>query len=163
MKPVIAFRKVKDPYGWLSNMSPHPVKGLRLDLEFRTAEALFQALRFTDPTVQDLIRAQKSPMAAKMVAKANADKMVVVPRSDSDLNIMRHVIRAKVLQHPALFSALLKTEGHTIIEDTTARPNESGLYWGAARQPDGTWKGMNMLGELWMILRRTLIQEGHRA
>jgi len=41
---MIAFKKVKDPYGWLGNMSPHPIG------EFRTAEHLFQATRFKDCT-----------------------------------------------------------------------------------------------------------------
>ena len=61
----IAFTKVTLPYGWLGNMAPFPVLyGL---LEWRTTEALFQALRFAaDDPVRELIRAEKSPMAAKM-------------------------------------------------------------------------------------------------
>ena len=42
----IAFRKVKEDFGWLGNMSPHIVK--YNDEWYRTAEALFQcnALRW---------------------------------------------------------------------------------------------------------------------
>jgi ribA/ribD-fused uncharacterized protein len=152
---VIAFRKVREAYGWLSNMSPHPVQG------FRTAEALFQSLRFDDKDVIAAIRAEKSPMAAKMVAKKHADKFVVVPRSEQDLDIMRAVLRAKVLQHPDLLKALLETGDELIVEDCTARQNDSGLFWGAGRQSDGSWLGKNVLGVLWMRLRTALREEGH--
>lgn len=154
---VIAFKKVKDAYGWMSNMSPHPVKGM--GLEFRTAEALFQALRFTDQTVIEAIRAEKSPMGAKMVAKANVAKMVITPRSYEDLHSMRYVLRSKVLQHPQLIKELLDTGDQILIEDVTARQNESGLYWGMAKMDSGEWTGQNQLGKLWMGLRAALREE----
>ena len=46
----IAFTKVKLPYGWLGNMSPYPIKFG--DDTYLTTEALFQALRFSDPEIQ---------------------------------------------------------------------------------------------------------------
>jgi len=52
----IAFKKVREAYGWMSNMSPHPIQ------TWRTAEALFQALRFDDITVKLAIHNEKSPM-----------------------------------------------------------------------------------------------------
>ena len=63
----ILIRKVKDLHGWLGNMSPYPIEfNGKL---YRTTEALFQALRFSDEEVIEAIRAEKSPMAAKFAAK----------------------------------------------------------------------------------------------
>lgn len=56
MEEVIAFTKVNLPYGWLSNMSPHP---LDFGGTWRTSEALFQSLRFSDNDIKELIRAEK--------------------------------------------------------------------------------------------------------
>lgn len=150
---IITFRKVREPYGWMSNMSPHPVQG------FRTAEALFQSLRFDDPLIIEEIQAATSPMGAKMIAKKYADKMTVVPRSDQDLDIMRAVLRAKVIAHPDLRKALLETGDALLIEDVTNRPNESGLYWGMKHVGGNRWEGTNKLGYLWMQLREALRRE----
>lgn len=146
----IAFRKVREQYGWMSNMSPHPIQ------TWRTAEALFQALRFDDIEVKLKIHSERSPMGAKMVAKANADKMVVVPRSEQDLAHMRMVLLMKLHHHPELKQALLATGDEEIVEDVTARPNESGLYWGARYDGEGRWVGTNTLGKMWMDLRDAL-------
>src|SRR5258708_103404 len=84
---VIAFTKVALPYGWMGNMSPHPIT--LVGRTWRSSEALFQAGRFSlgDP-IREEIRAQTSPMAAKMVAKREKDKMVVIPQSQEDLQLM---------------------------------------------------------------------------
>lgn len=148
----IAFRKVREPFGWMSNMSPHPIG------EWRTAEALFQAMRFTDPAIREEIRAERSPMGAKMVAKKHAAKMDVVPRSSTDLTLMKAVLLLKIQAHPELKDQLLATGFEEIVEDVTARPNESGLFWGAAKGPDGQWHGTNTLGKMWMELREALRQ-----
>ncbi len=122
---------------------------------YRTSEALFQALRFEDPALQELIRGEKSPMAAKMVAKKHVHLMTVTPQSPQDLQNMRTVLRLKIAQHPHLGDLLLATGNDTLIEDCTARQRGSGLFWGAALGPDG-WKGENWLGRLWMELRSEL-------
>ena len=152
---VISFTKVSLPYGWLGNMAPYPI--VVKDLSWRTNEALFQAYRFAaeDP-VREEIRSQTSPMAAKMVAKRCKERMVVVPQSEQDLQLMELVLRLKLKAHPGLKTKLLATGDATIIEDCTSRPRGSGLFWGAALQPDETWKGNNQLGKLWMQLRQEL-------
>lgn len=147
--PGILIRKVKDEYGWLGNMSPHPVehKG-----SFRTTEALFQSLRFDDEAVIEAIRAEKSPMGAKFVSKKHKDKMWVAPMSSQDITHMRLCLKLKVAQHPKLLEALLET-AEDIAEDCTKRLNVSGLFWGMALI-DRKWKGQNWLGRLWMEIRR---------
>lgn len=149
---VIAFTKVALPYGWLGNMSPDvlDVGGLW----WLTAEALFQARRFApDDPVREEIRLSRSPMGAKMIAKKNRERMVIKPQSQEDLDLMFEVMTIKLTQHPRLRRWLAATGDATIIEDCTARPRGSGLFWGAARQVDGSWKGENHLGKLWMRFR----------
>lgn len=150
--PEIAFTKVTLPYGWLGNMSPHAI--LYMDKVYKTAEALFQGLRFDDETIRELIRAERSPMRAKLVARGNVDRMVVEPRSPKDLGNMRLVLRMKVIQHPDLQQQLVETGKARIIEDCTARPQ--GVFWGMMRTSDG-WKGENWLGRLWMELREEVV------
>lgn len=150
----IAFTKVSLPYGWLGNMSPHSVQ--YCNLEWRTTEALFQALRLhPDNPVRELIRAEKSPMAAKMVARQHHEQRVIVPMSRADLRNMGTVLQLKLAQHQDLEASLLATGDEEIIEDCTRRANESGLFWGAALQ-DGKWVGQNCLGKLWMAIRTKL-------
>ncbi len=146
----VVFRKVSGEYGWLSNMSPHKVQG------FKTAEALFQSLRFDDLDVIDKIRACNSPMAAKMCAKKYVDKMVVGPRGLKDRINMKFTLMCKVEENPDLKTALLALGPCVIIEDVTARPNESGLFWGM-KKTDAGWEGQNQLGKMWMDLHNSLM------
>ena len=156
----VIIRGVKEDYGWLGNMSPHPVN--HDGIWWLTAEALFQALRFPIDAVNDeganireLIRAQKSPMTAKMMAKGSKDKRNITPMGDEDLDNMRMVLRLKFEQihNTPLERDLLETGDRFIVEDCSNRPNVAGLFWGAKRLADGTWKGTNMLGQLLMELR----------
>ena len=153
---VVAIRRVRDPFGYLGNMSPHPVSYHGAGAEFATAEALFQALRFPrDSQTREEIRMARSPMAAKMHAKQHVTLMCVVPRSVQDLENMRFVLALKVVRHAEVKNGLLSTCNRRIIEDCSARQTESGFYWGAALR-DREWFGQNMLGVLWMELRTRL-------
>ncbi len=151
----IIFTKVALPFGWLGNMAPFKIT--IHDRVWLTSEALFQARRFaeSDP-VREKIRAEKSPMGAKMIAKSNKAAMVIVPQSAEDLALMAEVLRLKVEAHPELRKALLDTGDARIIEDCSRRAHGSGLFWGAALQPDGSWLGENKLGVLWAELRSSL-------
>jgi ribA/ribD-fused uncharacterized protein len=147
----ITFTKVKLQWGFFSNMSPHPVT--YEGQVWRTTEALFQALRFPkNPTIQEAIRREKSPMTAKMVAKRERKERTIEPGSDQDLANMRLVLRLKIDQHPSLRKALLETGEATIIEDCSSR---RASIWGA-RFVAGGWEGDNLLGKLWVELREQL-------
>lgn len=154
----VVFRKVKDEFGWMSNMSAHPV---RWEGEhYRTTEALFQCLRFSPDQVhiRNLIRSQTLPMDAKNVAKSFAGEMRIQERGGADMENMRTCLELKIATYPALRDALLTTGERTIIEDVTRRPEGSGLFWGAALEGD-TWRGSNCLGVLWMDIREALEKE----
>lgn len=151
----IAFTKVKLPFGWLGNMSPFPI--IYEGKEYLTTEALFQALRFTKrPDIQELIRLEKSPMSAKLVAKGKVEFMDDnILYSDKDIDNMRLCLRLKLEQHPELKEALKATGNTPIIEDCSNRPHGSGLFWGSEKTENG-WNGQNILGVLWMEERDKL-------
>jgi ribA/ribD-fused uncharacterized protein len=157
MEPIITFTKVALPYGWLGNMAPYPVP--HAGKTWRTAEALFQALRFEDESIREAIRREKSPMAAKFVAKKHKAAMVVEPMGAADLDNMRLVLRLKLQAHPALRRQLLATEAARIVEDCSRRPRGSGLFWGAALR-EGRWVGANWLGRIWEEWRAALREPG---
>jgi ribA/ribD-fused uncharacterized protein len=149
----IGFTKVALPYGWLGNMSPHPVQFE--GQEWRTAEALFQALRFQDPEIKEEIRSQKSPMAAKFVAKKYRSQMQVEPISDQDLENMMMCVRLKLKSNPQLIGELKSTGDLLIYEDVSSRMRGNNLIWGASFQ-DGKLIGENQLGKIWMEIRSSL-------
>lgn len=154
----IAFTKVKLPFGWLGNMAPFPI--IFENIEYKTTEALFQALRFKGyPEIQEKIRNEKSPMSAKLVAKAHVsflEQSGFEMMGEQDVKNMRLCLKLKLDQHPELKQQLIDTQNSLIIEDCTSRPQGSGIFWGAAKQND-KWFGKNVLGELWMELRNDLI------
>lgn len=148
---VISFTKVKLPYGWLGNMSPYPIN--LDDKIWRTSEALFQAFRFSDDDIKELIRAEKSPMGAKFVMKANEAHLVVEKHSVRDVRNMKMCLNLKLIQHKSLIKELLDTGDSIIVEDVTNRGDVGGnLFWGAMLVGD-EWVGKNTLGNLWMEIR----------
>lgn len=160
----VAFTKVKLPGGWLGNMAGFAVT--YNGQEWRTTEALFQALRFSDPIIQEIIRAEKSPMGAKMMAKKHAAQMTVQPLSEQDLDNMRLCLRLKIQQHPELETLLLAIpDNEFIVEDVTNRgAGGRHRFWGAALVRNeghslNDWEGENTLGRMWMELRKELRKE----
>lgn len=154
---VISFTKVSLPYGWLGNMSPYPINFN--GKVWRTSEALFQALRFKDEEIQELIRNEKSPMGAKMIMKSKTEYIILEKHGTKDLLNMKMCIKLKLVQHPNLVKELIDTGDKIIIEDVTKRGSSGGnLFWGAmlVENEDGFhWVGNNALGKLWMEIRET--------
>lgn len=152
----IAFTKSSAPYGWMGNMSRYKI--FWEEKMWESTEALFQALRFPeDSPIREEIRLAKNGFEAKQVAKANRTKMSVIPTSDDDLDNMRLCIRLKMEQHKDLRAILIGSGNIPIYEDVTKRGEaNSNLIWGAIREEDGTWRGENIMGVLWMELRSKL-------
>lgn len=150
-------RRVREEFGALSNMSPHEVSFG--DEVWPRAEHLFQALRFSRyHPIRGLLRLTPNPMAAKMLVKPLLEDATVTPRSAEDLANMRLVLQLKLAQHADVKTLLKSTGSRLIVEDCTARPSASGLFWGAANQ-GGQWHGENWLGRLWMELREQEVTE----
>jgi ribA/ribD-fused uncharacterized protein len=114
-------------------------------------------MRMSCPELQEQIREVKNPMGAKMLSKKlrkeHPDKISIQPLSELDLSLMRMVLYKKWEQHEDVRELLKLTGEREIVEDATRRQRGSGLFWGAALQEDGSWKGKNWLGKLWMELR----------
>lgn len=149
----IIFHKTKDSFGALSNMSagfPIMVNNSRIS----TSEALYQACRFpSNPSLQDLIISQTSPMTAKMRSKPHRhetrpDWLMVRVR------IMRWCLQAKLIQNYSTFSQILLDTGEKPIVEYSSKDN----FWGAVPRTDSTLVGANVLGRLLMDLRLQLKQ-----
>jgi len=162
----IVFTGVKAAYGWLGNMSAFPIE-YNGNLHW-TSEHLFQFLRFEKhPHIQALIlknpkpRLVRNPLkGAKRTARDNKkllNRGAKWDEAEDDIPRMRLCLELKLEQHPKLKMWLLNTRDAELIEDCTARPRESALFWGKVfNEESGTWSGRNVLGTLWMDLRSEL-------
>lgn len=154
---MIWIKKVAEAYGWMGNMAPYPitVEGKI----WRTSEALFQGMRFDDEGIKEIIRKEKSPMAAKMKAKKYSNQMVVVPMSELDVEQMKKCVRMKFDQHPELKKMLLYSVGSFIFEDIGNRKGERHKFWGVKRISENEGDGQNMMGRILMELRDELLEK----
>ena len=157
MEDQLIIRKVAEPGGWLSNMSPHPVE--YEGLKWWHAEALFQALRFApdDVEARQAVREPRSPMSAKMISKRYKARHVVIPLSAEDVANMKLCIRLKLESHGDLVGRLQASGDALLVEDCSSRGRRvNNLFWGAVRMPAPEaalgyfWERQNMLGRLWM-------------
>ena len=145
----VIFHKTKEEWGELSNMCagfPIVINGNT----WLTSEALYQALRFPDhPEIQELIREQKSPMAAKMKSKPNRSSS---SRDDWDLvriDIMNWCLRAKLVANFENFGEILRRTGKLDIVERSTKDQ----FWGARETYEGLLQGRNVLGRLLVNLR----------
>lgn len=153
---VISFTKVNLPYGWLGNMAAYPIEyNNRI---WKTSEALFQALRFSDDMIREKIRMEPSPMGAKMRAKSFRNLYAIAPMSNDDIANMKICLNLKFTQHKDLRAKLLKTLDHIIVEDIGKRRGIRHEFWGAYRADQNKWLGNNKMGELLMELRKELTE-----
>lgn len=153
------FYKTREEYGELSNMR----NGLPLMWEgyrFHSSEALYQAQKFLpgvriyDPSEEkevspfEVVMAQTNAMVSKMKAKKYAS--VIRPDwDDVKFEVMNYCVRLKYHQHRAFMDGIL--------DDTLGRPivekSRKDRFWGAVNDYRGNLVGMNVLGELWMVIR----------
>jgi ribA/ribD-fused uncharacterized protein len=151
----IAFRKTKEAFGGLSNMSSGYSINIH-DVIIPSSEHLYQACRFPDyPELQWEIINEPSPMKAKWIAKANIN----LTRPDWDLvrfKIMDWVLKLKLSQNWDNFSTLLlATSNLNIVEET-----KDDKVWGAKRVGPN-YIGVNALGRLLMNIRETIVFSGN--
>ena len=162
----IWFKGVKEPNGWMGNMAPYPIT--HNGQVWRTSESLFQSMRYNDDSLKEMIRVEKSPMAAKMIAKKTIyhKHRIIKPMSPQDIANMEACVLLKFQQYPNLALLLMATGSHHIYEDASNRNGESALFWGAYRDsknPILPINGQNMMREILMKVRGILLANAPQA
>ncbi|MDM7005950.1 NADAR family protein [Klebsiella michiganensis] len=144
----ISFRKTTEKWGGLSNMA----RGFPLyvnDIPIQSSEILYQACRYPDyPEIQKEIITLSNPFEAKQVARYYEPKT----RDGWEKNrvsIMKWCVRIKLCQNWEVFSQLLNSTGSINIVEHS----DKDLFWGARRESDGSFYGMNVLGRILMETR----------
>ncbi len=117
----------------------------------QTSEHIYQWARFVgaDEEIAEAVLAARSAHAAKRLARQHLDRQ----RDDWPgirVGIMRSICEAKLAQHPYVAEILEGTGDAEIIE---ASPKDAFWGWGPADER-GNHNGQNMLGEIWMDLRK---------
>ncbi|SBW22956.1 hypothetical protein FDG2_3358 [Candidatus Protofrankia californiensis] len=140
----IRFHRLTDEYGCFTNFARYPV--LLDGLVWPTSEHYFQSRKFTDQAHVERIRLATTPSQAARLGQTRATPL----RRDwgkAREEVMRHVVRAKFLQHPPLAARLVGTGNRLLVEDT-----RGDHFWGDGG--DGT--GQNVNGHILMDLRAEL-------
>lgn len=156
-KDAAVFCRVRERFGALSNMAggfPLEIAGVSI----RSTEAYYQAIRWAHrPDIQHLILEERSPI----IAKRTAYRFLTDARADWDhikVRVMRFALRAKLAFHrEAIQAVLADTDGRAIVEKS-----QRDTFWGCTPSTDGTLRGRNVLGRLWMELRAELDIDPHR-
>ncbi|MGE7777134.1 NADAR family protein [Chitinophaga sp. NPDC101104] len=140
----IKFYRVNEPWGEFSNFAPFPV--LIGAFIWRTTEHYFQAAKFHDPEVKEMLRMIEAPGDVAEEGRKPTHNL----RPDWE-NVkeeyMEKALRHKFMQHPELWKLLMGTGDALLIEHT-----ENDSYW--ADGGDGS--GRNRLGTLLMKVRDEL-------
>ncbi|KAG0489309.1 hypothetical protein HPP92_008120 [Vanilla planifolia] len=159
---IISFYKTWDPFGSLSNFSPHYVQFPDECGEFYlwpTVEHFYQAQKFAgvnNSLAKELIKqikcARSPEEAARIGRKMQREHPELVRRDWESIkvDVMYSALRCKFSLHPHLNALLRSTAGSVLVE---ASPHD--LFWGGGR--DG--EGLNYLGRLLMKLRSEILEE----
>jgi N-glycosidase YbiA len=108
-----------------------------------TAEHAYQAAKFEDEEVVDLIHKALSAHDSKKIAHAHKEKLNPVWNSIK-VSVMEEIIRSKISLHPYVKEKLLESGVREIVEDS-----DKDSFWGRGED----FKGRNELGKVWMRLR----------
>jgi Uncharacterized protein conserved in bacteria len=143
----VPIRKVSDEWGILCNFARTPIK--YDGVSYKSAEQLFQMMKFTDEEVRKKVYAANNPkMTAKHYEKTHR-------RSDWGMVIvdaMKQCLQLKYEQSEEFRAALERSKGKYIVEDQSTFPKKTADTWGVKQQGD-SYVGPNLLGRLLMELR----------
>lgn len=152
--------KFEGEYRFLSNFSPHAVRGKWKPSGFDqgvlwpTAEHAFQAAKTNDPKEKLKIAIASTPGKAKSLGQS------VTLRPDWDkvkVDIMLQVVRAKFAQHDDIAAKLKATGNSPIVEGNMWHDN----YWGSCTCHACIHiQGQNYLGRTLMLVRMELMPWG---
>lgn len=115
------------------------------DTLWPTVEHAYQAAKFDDITIIERIQKAGSPSEAKDIAhEGDVIPLIRLHWEDEKIDVMRNLLRQKVIQHPKVRKKLLETGEVMIVENS---PTDS--FWGCGLDK----KGENWLGKLWVEIR----------
>ena len=93
---VIHFYSLSEPFGCLSNFSPHPIR--LNDKTWPTSEQFFQAMKFVGKPDEEEVRKAKSHMIAAQMGRSRKRPLRKDWESVKD-RIMHEAVTAKFTQH----------------------------------------------------------------
>lgn len=109
-----------------------------------TSEHAYQAMKFLDHELQEVVRRQRSAHEAMKLAQSMPEKYRV-DWPEYKVPVMLEICRAKLAQHPYIQRKLKETRERKLVESS---PIDS--FWGWGPNKDG----QNHLGKIWMQLRK---------
>jgi ribA/ribD-fused uncharacterized protein len=115
-----------------------------------TSEHAYQAARFADPEIKEIIHGMRSAHEVFTYAMNNRANSIA-EWDDIKFDVMKKILHAKVSQHPYVKKKLLDSGNRELIEDSWRDP-----VWGWGPDKDG----QNMLGKLWMEVRGEVLAMG---
>jgi len=118
-------------------LAPITIDGIK----YKSAEHYYQAAKFDDSHIKNLIMNAVSPYEARKLGNH-------YPNLGVTDQIMLNALRAKFNQHPDLRKLLKSTGSRQLVEHTF-----NDAYWGDA----GDGSGQNKLGKLLMQVRNELL------
>ena len=145
------FRLTRMAWGELSNFLPLAVPIAAGPWTFAASENLYQACKFgARPDIQQ--RIAEAPTAREAAAIGRTPGLGIDPGWTAQrVDVMRWVLRLKREANAAQIDTVLSNTGdRPIVEVSTCDP-----WWGARPVAD-RYEGGNVLGRLWMELRRQL-------
>lgn len=151
----MAIERFRDEYYFLSSM--YPVKQwieTPEGLAAPTVEHVYQASKFPDEALKEVIMAAEDGFKAKQLANGFEEDGKAV-RKDwhiAKVDVMRDLVHQKYVRNPRLAYLLLQTGDEEIIEGNTWDDR----FWGVC--PPGSNNGLNWLGRITMETRTYLGQ-----
>ena len=148
---VCGFRFTNAAWGAFSNFAPLAAPIAAGPWTFATSEHLYQAAKFAAaPDVQRRIALARTAREAAAIGRGTSAGLD--PRWNAQrVNAMRWVLRMKREANAAAIDAVLAATGERAIVEVSTRD----AWWGAMPAGAG-YRGSNVLGRLWMELRRQL-------
>jgi len=146
MSTVIRFYHKGEPHYEFTNFTAFPIR--LKGKTWPTSEHYFQSQKHAGSPLEEQIRLAESPRKAFELGRSEPSRPDWQSVKDA---IMREAVVAKFTQHPHLRDLLLSTGEALLVEHT-----KNDAYWGDG----GDGSGKNMLGQILMIVREELRQEG---